>query len=174
VAVQLVEEARDGLQRAGGGDLVVDVAGDGQVQDAQAERGEDHGLVGGRGGPAGEDVVEGAVDEVAVTDLLLGQVGGRVGLHAVLDVVHDVAGRQDDLGGEVAQGDVQDEGVVREPARVGDVRLAGDGGEDDQVRGAEQRLGRVVNRDLALGRASGRERVETSRGDVRRKQKTTK
>src|SRR5690606_23154207 len=123
VAVQLVEEARDGLQGAGGGDLVVDVAGYGQVQDAQAERGEHHALVGGRGGLAGEDVVEGAVDEVAVTDPLLGQVGGRVGLHAVLAVVDDVAGRQDELGGEVAQGDVQDEGVVREPSRVGDVPL---------------------------------------------------
>ena len=80
---------------------------------------------------------------------LLGQVRRGASLQAVLDVVHDVGRGEQDLRREVAQRHVQHQRVVLEPRKLADVRLAGHGGEDDQVAGADQVLGPVVDVDPA-------------------------
>ncbi len=59
--------------------------------------GEDDRAVPVRAHPAGQHVVEGAVEEVPVAHALFGQVDGGVRLQTVLHVVDDVGGREDHL-----------------------------------------------------------------------------
>ena len=69
----------------------------------------------------------------------------------MLNIINDIGGGEQNLGGEVAQRDVQQQRIVVKPGQVADMGLGGDGGEDHQVAGPDQRLGTVVDGDLAGG-----------------------
>ena len=101
--MQVVEEVGHDGQFPGGGHLVVDVPADGEVEHAQPERREHHRPVVVRCRyPAEHQIRQGAVQEVPAAGALLGEVYGGVGLQAVLHVVDDVGGAEDDLRRQVA------------------------------------------------------------------------
>ena len=170
---------RSMLQLSRRGDLLVNVHRDREVEHAEAEGREDDRPAGRDLDSTVEHVVQGSGKEVAVAGELLGQVRRRIGLQAVLDVVDDVRRVEQNVRREVAQRHVQDERVVVEPARVGDVRPRGDRREHDQVARADQRPGVGVrgrpSRPSRYARRyspeSGRRSRSTGRG--RRSPRTT-
>ena len=72
-AAQLMEEAVGEAKIAGSGDLLIDQGADGEVEDAEAERGEDDRLIWRDLEVAGQHVGERAGEEVTVSGQLLGE-----------------------------------------------------------------------------------------------------
>src|SRR5215475_6294470 len=141
--MQLVEEVLDDSQLTGAGNLVVDELADGEIEDAETERGEHHRPLRGHHHTAGHHVVQRAAQEVTIAGELFGQVRRRVGLHAVVDVVEDVGRPKQDLRREVAKRHVQYHWIVVKPRRFSDVWLARHGGKHQHVAGADHVFGSV-------------------------------
>ena len=86
-----------------------------------------------------------AGDETAMAGPLFEQVRRRVRLHHVLHIVDDVVSAEQNLGREIAQREVQDDGRMREEIGIENVRRAGGRREQHEARFPQQR--RQIRRD---------------------------
>ena len=78
------------------------------------------------------DIGQGAANERPAAGLLLGQMYGGLRATGMIDVVHDVVSRQDHLGLQIAQGNMQDRAARLELNLGAHVRGQRGGGKGDQ------------------------------------------
>src|SRR6266571_7928267 len=146
----LVEEVGQAQVPAVGDRLIVDPLPDRQVEYPHAE-GRENGRTATIHRPASEDDIgERARHEASISRLLLGEMGGGVGLHDVLDVIDHVLRSQEYLGCEIAKGDMQHQRVVLEERGIGDVGRRSNGREKDQITGPHKLCDVGNNRDRTV------------------------
>src|SRR5829696_4881408 len=91
VALHLVEEVVDDVQFSGTADVVVDVFPNGEVEDSEPKRREHEWPIRRGGHPPADHVVQRPVHEIAIARELFGEMGGGVGLEAMLHVINDIS-----------------------------------------------------------------------------------